>query len=332
MRSDPGTGNQPARRAAVTWSQLQTFVAVADTGSARRAAEALYVTESAVSSAVATLQRALGVALVERAGRGLRLTPAGRLYADYARRVIGLLGQAHDAVLAVDSPSRGKLRIAAVGTAGDHVAPALLAKFHKEFPGVEITLTIGVQDRILESLISYEADVVIGGDAPQQAEIACRGQRPNQLVVVASPSGDRDWRRGTWLLREEGSGTRAASYTVFGAAGLQPRTLTVGPHGAVVAAARLGLGIALISRDAAQRDLDDGTLIQLDVPGTPLQRPWRLLTNRVSTSTADLFVNFATNKGMLGSLAFTSSAVAKIVPESLPVQRPLPNVGLSARI
>ncbi|TDC16113.1 helix-turn-helix domain-containing protein, partial [Actinomadura bangladeshensis] len=75
----------------MTEARLRTFVALADAGSVRAAARRLYVTESAVSAAVAALTRDLGVPLVQKVGRGIRLTPAGAVYAGYARQVLGLL-------------------------------------------------------------------------------------------------------------------------------------------------------------------------------------------------------------------------------------------------
>ncbi len=111
----------------VTLTQLRTFLAVAETGSVRAAAEHLVVTEPAVSSAVAALQKELELALVAKDGRGLRLTDAGEVYAGYARRVLGLLDEARSA--AAGEAGGGLLRVAAVTTAGEQLLPALLAGF-----------------------------------------------------------------------------------------------------------------------------------------------------------------------------------------------------------
>src|SRR5262245_50865725 len=121
-----------------TETRLRTFVAVATTGSIRAAAAQLVVTESAVSAAVGALSRDLGVALVEREGRGLRLTPAGETYAGYARRVLGLLDEGSAAVFGEQTPEHGRLRLAAVTTAGEHLLPELLASFRLRWPGVDL--------------------------------------------------------------------------------------------------------------------------------------------------------------------------------------------------
>ena len=126
-----------------TETRLRTFVAVAATGSIRAAAAQLVVTESAVSAAVGALSRDLGVALVERDGRGLRLTPAGETYLGYARRVLGLLDEGSAAVFGDQAPGQGRLRLAAVTTAGEHLLPALLASFRLRWPAVDLIARIG---------------------------------------------------------------------------------------------------------------------------------------------------------------------------------------------
>src|ERR1700730_9018957 len=102
----------------MTLAQLRTFVAVAAAGSIHQAADRLCVSQPAVSAAVASLQAEVGVGLVAREGRGLRGTPAGVLYARYARQNLGLLDEAAAAAAGELHAERGKLRLAAVTTAG----------------------------------------------------------------------------------------------------------------------------------------------------------------------------------------------------------------------
>ena len=124
----------------MTINQLRAFVVLAATGSVREAAQRLVVTQPAVSASVAALQAELGVALVERQGRGLRLTAAGIILADYGKRILGLLDEARVATVAGADPERGRLRLAAVTTAGEHVVPHVLASFREAHPEVEVVL------------------------------------------------------------------------------------------------------------------------------------------------------------------------------------------------
>src|SRR5437763_12778170 len=110
----------------MTLTQLRTFLTIAETGSIRAAAERLVVTQSAVSASLTALQKSLGVRLIRREGRGLRLTEAGETYAEYVRGLLGLLDEARNAAAAVADPERGELRIAALTTAGEQILPGLL--------------------------------------------------------------------------------------------------------------------------------------------------------------------------------------------------------------
>jgi DNA-binding transcriptional LysR family regulator len=267
----------PDTDARLTLGQLRTFVAVASTGSVRAAAEQLVVTQPAVSSALAAVRQQVGVALVRRDGRGLRLTPAGEALAERARAALALLDEAVAAARGEADPERGRLRLAAVTTAGEHLAPPLLAAFLAGHPGAAVSLEVGNRRRVADLLSHHEVDLAIGGRPPAGA--ATLAVRPNHLVVVSAPGFARSGglEAATWLLREPGSGTRATAEAFLDAAGIAPRILTVGSNGAVVESVRIGLGVTLISADAVAGDLAAGRLEEWRHPGLPVERPWHLL-------------------------------------------------------
>lgn len=280
-----------------TTARLRAFVALAEQGSVRGAAARLVVTESTVSAAVRALADEVGVALVERDGRGVRLTPAGQRYAGYARRVLGLLEEGTAAARGEADPEHGRIRLAAVTTAGEHLLPELLAGFRERHPGVVLEVDVAPSDRVWPMLAHHEVDVVVAGRPPATAAAPgtagpppVRAVRDNTLVVVAGPGTGVDPARATWLLREPGSGTRATQEALLGDLGVDPPRLLLGSHGATVAAARAGLGITLVSREAVRRLLAAGELVELDVPGTPLQRPWHLVTHPDATASTGLLL------------------------------------------
>lgn len=303
----------------MTFTQLRTFVAVAQLGSVRGAAEQLTVTESAVSAAVASLQRELEVALVRRVGRGLRLTPAGSSYADYARRILGLLDEARLAALGDSDLASGELRIAAVTSAGEHLLPLLLAGFRAQHPRLGLALEVGTRAGVWSLLRDHAVDVVIAGRPPGGKDIVTRAVRPNELVVVAAPgiADDTDVRDLPWLLREVGSGTRDSTEALLEALQAEPVRLTLGSNGAVIRGAAAGLGVTLASRDAVRQELSDRSLTVVPVPGTPLRRPYHVVTHRAATATAEAFVEhlLAEGDGTTASLGFHS-------PERRPRRRP----------
>ncbi|MBI1759373.1 MAG: LysR family transcriptional regulator [Actinobacteria bacterium] len=277
----------------MTEARLRALVTVADTGSVRAAAVRLVVTESAVSAAVSALGRDLGVPLLARAGRGLRLTTAGETYLSYARRVLGLLEEGRAAARGELDPGLGRLRLAAVTTAGEQLLPATLASFHRRWPDVELVLEVCPSARVWHLLSMYEVDLVLAGRPPADAAVTVLATRANELVAVAEPGLASRFRlAGTpWLLREPGSGTRATVEAYLAEQEADPPRLVLGSTGAVVAGAIAGLGVALVSRDGVRADLAAGRLVPVPAPGLPLRRPWHAVAGPTPTGTTRLFVD-----------------------------------------
>ncbi|MGH9070952.1 MAG: LysR family transcriptional regulator [Acidimicrobiales bacterium] len=286
----------------MTPHQLRTFVALADAGSVREAAERLYVSQPAVSSVLAGLQGELGVPLVERDGRGLRLTAAGQVLAAHGRRLLGMWEAAIAATVAQSDPEQGSLRLAAVTTAGEHLIPALLAIFRQKHPNVEVVLEVGNRARVWDLLDRGVVDLAIGGRPPPGGRLVNLAETDNYLVVVSAPDptspprGPRqvsvdELARRTWLVRERGSGTRATADELLEELGIAPAHLTLGSNGALRESAALGLGIALVSRAAVSRELGDGTLEEWRAGPLPLRRGWHLVARAGGdlSATAALF-------------------------------------------
>ena len=277
---------------AITSSRLTTFVTFAEEGSVVGAARRLVVSESAVSVAVSALSKDLGVALVERVGRGVELTPAGTTYVGYARRILGLIEQGWAAVRGVGEPGRGRLRLAAVPTAADQLIAPLLTSFSTKFPDVELRVDVGSSSEIWDLLAHHEVDLVLAGRPPESVSGRITATRDNLLVVVARPSSVSTFAEGetTWLLRERGSGTRATLEAMLSSRDLDPPRMVLGSNGAVVAAAVAGLGAALVSAAAVAAELATDKLALVPLLGTPLVRPWHLVTGMTPTPATRLFV------------------------------------------
>lgn len=262
-------------------------MAVATTGSVRAAAEELVVSQPAVSAAVSGLQAELRLRLVEPDGRGLRLTAAGAVLAEYSRRLLGLWEEATVAASAAADPEHGRLRLAAVTTAGEHVVPALLASFRQRHPSVELSLEVGNRRWLWDALRHGGADLGIGGRPPTDGRLATQAEADNELVVVSAPgAGEGPGVRevsvatlasSTWLVREPGSGTRSTAEEFFAQMSIDPPRLTLGSNGSIRESATVELGIALISRAAVARELGSGALVEWRSGPLPLRRSWHLV-------------------------------------------------------
>ena len=285
----------------MTFTQLRALVAVVTTGSVRGAAAQLLVSQPAVSATLASLQREVGVALVARAGRGLEITPAGEAFAHRARQILQQLEDAQSEARETLDPTRGRVRVAAVTTAGEHVVPRFLATFRARYPDAELSLEVGNRDRVWSSLLEHEVDLAIGGRPPGGGAFVTLAQRPNVLVLVAAGNGTPTVRevgldelsRQTLLVREPGSGTRSTAEELYDELGIAPKaTLTVGSNGAIRESVQVGLGITLLSRDAVQRELEDGELEEWRCMTLPRNRAWHLVSRTAEAlpATAGLFV------------------------------------------
>jgi DNA-binding transcriptional LysR family regulator len=157
--------------------------------------------------------------------------------------------------------------------------PALIAAYRAAEPQATVLLEVGNRRQVVDALRARRADVGVGGRAPAPDLVAHR-LADNDLVVVAN-GPVRDLGAATWLLREQGSGTRATLEAYLEQRGILPRELlTLGSNGAIRQALVLGLGVSLISRHAVAAELRAGTLRVLEAPGTPLHRPFHVLTVR----------------------------------------------------
>lgn len=291
----------------MTFNQLRTFVEVATSGSVIEAARTLLVSPPAVSAAVGSIERELGIQLVERAGRGLVVTPAGVVFARYAKQVLALLETAKAATAEALDPERGQLRLAAVTTAGEHVVPKFLASFRDLHPEAGITLEVGNRDRVWDALEGHEADLAVGGRPPGGGRFVTLATRPNVLVLVAAGIGKPSVReveietvaRSVVLLREEGSGTRGTAEELLDEMGIDPHTLTLGSNGAIRESVQVGLGITLISRDAVVRELDQGTLEEWRCADLPRHRAWHVAARAHEhlPATAGLFLTHLVGAG-----------------------------------
>jgi DNA-binding transcriptional LysR family regulator len=288
----------------ITVTQLRSFLAVIRGGSVTAAADELVVTQPSVSAAISALSNELGTPLFERAGRSVRPTAAGRAFAPFAADVIGLLATGRRAAREAAAVDERVLRIAAVTTAAESFVPALMRSFSEAHRDVKLALSVGNRGQVLDALLRHEADVAFGGRPPAEPRIAALAFLPNELVLVCAADDPLAGRRAspeqlagrTWLLREPDSGTRSANEEFLAATGLPAETLTVGSNGAIRQAARLGLGISFLSRDAVAPDLRAGLLGVIGVDPAPAPRDWHVM--RAATGPArplvDDFMRFVT--------------------------------------
>jgi LysR family transcriptional regulator, low CO2-responsive transcriptional regulator len=284
--------------------QLATFQVVAKHCSYVRAAEELHFSQPAVSAQIRQLEEALGIKLFDQIGRKTHLTHAGEEMFLYSQKIFSVIDEALETMESLRSPHSGRLSVGADTTVGTYVIPGLLGKFHQIYPEVEISLDVVNRAALVESLASNHIDMAVVGRVPDDIPVVIEPFAQNELVLVAAPLhrlAGRDnvpfteLAREYFLLREVGSGTRAALENVFQEAGVPLRVcMQVGNNSAIKQGVAAGLGIALISRVALDMELETDRLVILDVEGFPIMRQWRLvhLKDKYLSATARAFKSF----------------------------------------
>ena len=270
----------------MTFAQLRTFLAVAEAGSVRGAAERLVVSQPSVSASVGSLERELGVDLVTCQGPraaphrgrtgfcchrspGPRAARVGRPEGDEHRRTRSRSGQgggSDDSGRAPAPPTHRRL-------------PQGAPRSGRDRGGGQPHFGLG-------GALRSRRDLVVAGRPPVALGARTLARAANTLIAhrpgrqdKAAPVPARELAGETWLLREEGSGTRDATEELLRRLAIKPRTMILGSNGAVEAAVAAGLGVALISRYAVADRLADGTISVWECPGTPLERPWHLVSH-----------------------------------------------------
>jgi LysR family transcriptional regulator, low CO2-responsive transcriptional regulator len=281
----------------MTLGQLESFLTVARLGSVKAAAVALGVSEPSVSGAVAALRRDLGDELFVRGGGGIELTAGGRRLAAAAAETLGVMDQARREIRAARG-ERGLLRVAATSVVAESVAGSLIAAFTRRSPNLDVALGVEPEERLAQALLDRRADVALGprpGPAPSGVVDAVAFLR-YRLVVVAAPGhrlvGRRDVALGAlvgerWLVGAAGAGSHTDVGRLLGRAGVAPTDVRAFPsEAAALDAAVGGLGVMLAVSHVAGEQLRRGTLVRLDVRGTPAEGLWHASTLAADRSTA----------------------------------------------
>jgi DNA-binding transcriptional LysR family regulator len=281
----------------MTLEQLRIFVGVAEREHVTRAAAALGVTQSAASSAIAALEARHGVPLFHRIGRGIQLTDAGRAFLDEARAVLGQATHAETILADYAGLARGTLRLVASQTIASYWLPPRLAMFHARHPHIAVELAIDNTQGVAAALVQGGAELGFVEGAIDEPALAHWVVGQDAMVLVgretATGIGD-DWlRAATWILREQGSGTRSSFEGVLRDRGFDPAALqvamTLPSNEAVLTAVAAGAGVSVLSRLVVARALAAGDLAELPLP-LP-DRPFFALRHkeRYRTRAADAF-------------------------------------------
>lgn len=270
-----------------TLRQLQVFEAVARLGSFTRAAEELFLAQPTVSMQIKKLVDTIDLPLIEQVGIRIQLTDAGREVYAACRQVFQALGELETKIADVKGVKRGHLRVAVI-TSSKYLAPFLLGQFHRQHPDIEITLKVTNREQLLEWVANREHDLYIMGQPPEEIEVEAHPLVPNPLVVMASRDHPlvhvpnislKRLLEEPFIMREPGSGTRAAIVRLFESNGLTPpiAKMEFDNNEAIKQAVSAGLGITVLSLHSLSLEGTSGPIALLDVKDFPIERHWYMV-------------------------------------------------------
>jgi len=293
----------------ITFRQLKVFVEVAKSGNMTRAAEALHLTPPAVSMQIKEVESQVGLPLFDRQGRAVVLSTASEYFLVHAKKLLAALKEADDAMARLKRVEHGLLTIGMVSTA-KYFVPHLLARFHEEHPGVEVKLRLANnREQLVAQMDAGEVDLAIMGRPPRELTTRAEPFAPHPLVFVAPPGHPllaqpqapaAVLARYPLIVREDGSGTRAAMERFLAEQHVSPQVVMELPSNETIKQAVIaGMGLSFLSRHTIGLELKTGLLAVLDIAGTPVMRTWNVvhMGSRVLSPAAEAFRYFLIEHG-----------------------------------
>lgn len=273
----------------ISLRQIRIFEAVGQAGSYTRAAEALHLSQPAISMQIKQLEKDTGITLFERRGRRMHLSSAGKELLRYASQVMHAYSDMLGTIDSMKAVSSGHLAVS-VATTANYFATKLLAEFTAQHEGVTITLDVTNRQKLLDQLENHEPDLVIMGEPPRGYNLQSEQFMENPLVVIASPhhplAGKSclelpDVLGEQFIMREKGSGTRGAIEKHLSQYGVKQQTsLEMRSNETIKHAVEAGLGLGIVSAHTIQPEINSGRLVILNVESFPIQRHWHIVMRR----------------------------------------------------
>jgi len=272
---------------------LDTFAKAAELNSFTAAGRALGLSQAAVSQRIHALEQALGVALFRRQQGHILLSDAGQRLYPFAQRILALHREARDEVTGRKAPLVGDLSLAASSIPGEHLLPQLLSVYRQKYPHIQLRVTVGDSAAVLHQVEHGQTQLGLVGKKDDSPHLEFRCFACDTLILVVPPGHPWARRRRVALrqlaaepliVREVGSGSRWCLEQALAKAGHSLRDLRValelGSNEAIKEAVAQGMGLAVLSRRAVEKELEVGRLHAVQVQGLPLLRKMFVVWDR----------------------------------------------------
>jgi DNA-binding transcriptional LysR family regulator len=252
---------------------------------------------------VKLLEQQVDMPLLEQIGKKLFLTEAGEVIYKCALDVERTFAETEELIAMLQGVQRGQLKLS-VATTASYFVINMLKRFSTLYPQITISLDVTNRSTLLEQLTNNERDLIIMGEPPSDMDLHAQAFMDNPLIMIASPPHPFAKRRKlsvvdaesqTFVLREKGSGTRAAIERFFKKAGISIQSsFEMTSNEAIKQAVRADLGLGIVSRHTVELELETGNLVEIKVKDFPIMRKWYLvsLADKHLSPVASLFESF----------------------------------------
>ncbi len=289
--------------------RLRVFQSVARNLSFTKAANELFITQPAVTKHIKELESEFEVKLFDRIGNKIHLTQAGVIFQTYADSIVALHNELNFELHQLAGSFEGKLRIGASTTISQYVIPPMLAKFHKRYPDVELSLVNGNTEYIEQQLLNSSIDIGIVEGKPGNPDIRYTPFLNDELLVFTSAKNhdipgsvsNEQFMNLPLVLRERGSGTLEIIEKNIHEQHISPKQLNVlmylGSTEAIKSFVKTGSGVGIVSRFAIEPELSGTVFRRVETPGLKFDRQFFFVSPQgpEPTGLAKLFLNFIQN-------------------------------------
>lgn len=273
--------------------QLEVFLKVVELKSFSKAAEALGLSQPTVSGHILALEQELELKLLDRLGREVAPSKAGKILQGYAAKILRLRDEASQAMDQFKGEMRGRLEVAASTIPGTYILPPHLKAFSARYPELSVAVRIGDSQDVAREVLERRVEIGVVGAKPSSAKLLSEPVARDELVLVVPPGHPWEAREEVdlaelggqpVLVREQGSGTRKRFEQALQAAGLSVTELNqaaeLETNEAIKQAVASSLGVAVISNLAVSEELQYGSLKALPLRGASLQRTFFIIRRR----------------------------------------------------
>ncbi len=285
-----------------TLNQLQVFLKIAETGSITKAAEALHLSQPAVSIQLKNFQDQFDIPLTELVGRRIYITDFGKEIAEAVENIIHQVHAINNKTLAYKGQLFGRLKMAVVST-GKYVMPYFLAGFIEQHQGIELRMDVTNRAQVIDSLMCNEVDFALVSIVPQGLRVDSLELFQNKLFLIGNAdarlkrgrNGNEIFKDLPLIFREKGSGTRQTMEKFIESNDIPAlKRLELASNEAVKQAVLAGLGYSIMSLVGVKNELYNNDLQIIPVEGLPIKTMWSLiwLQNKKLSPVANAFLEY----------------------------------------